>query len=74
MLLLASCNKLNITNFDQLETGMKYNKVTDIIGSPDSCNETLGTRTCIWGEPKGTFIKASFINEAAIFFSHGKLK
>jgi hypothetical protein len=47
--------------------------VTDIIGSPESCKEKLGTRSCIWGDKEGSYIKANFIAGAAIHFSHNLL-
>ena len=74
VLLLASCSKVTMENYNQLKSGMKYDEVTDIIGEPDSCDENLGTRSCIWGNSEGTNIKAKFLNETAIFFSHKELK
>ena len=70
---LSACSKLNIENYDKLEVGMKYEDVTDIIGSPESCKEKLGTRSCIWGDKEGSYIKANFIAGAAIHFSHNLL-
>jgi hypothetical protein len=61
-------------NYNQLKVGMKYDEVTAIIGGPDSCSETLGTRNCIWGSEDAAHIKASFVKEAAILFSHRDLK
>ena len=74
LFILSSCSKLSIENYDRLETGMKYEEVLTIIGKPDECNEKLGTRSCIWGDDKGSNIKANFINERAILFSHDELQ
>ena len=74
LFLLSSCSKLNMENYDKLESGMKYEEVVAIIGSPAECSEKLGTRRCIWGDDEGANIKANFINERAIFFSHDELK
>jgi len=73
LLLLSSCSKLTLQNYQQLKTGMDYEKVIAIIGSPDSCDEQLGTRSCIWGKDDGSHIKASFLAEKAILFSHNDL-
>ncbi|MFT5452969.1 MAG: hypothetical protein ACI9N9_002467 [Enterobacterales bacterium] len=70
---LAGCSKLSLDNYDKLDVGMKYDEVTDVIGSPESCKEKLGTRSCIWGDKDGSYIKANFIAGSAIHFSHKKL-
>ena len=72
--LLASCSKLNMENYQQLKTGMKYEEVTSIIGSPESCSEKFGARSCIWGDAEGSYIKAKFLGESAVAFSHNNLK
>ncbi len=73
-MLLIACNQLSMENYDRLETGMKYTEVTNIIGKPDSCDEKLGARSCLWGKLDGVHIKGKFINENAIFLSHKNLK
>ena len=74
LLIISSCSKMNMENYDKLESGMKYEEVVSIIGKPSECSETLGTRSCIWGDDKDSNIKANFINDRAIFFSHNRLK
>ena len=74
ILMLSSCSKLNMENYDKLETGMKFDEVTGIIGSADSCDEKLGARSCIWGDLEGSYIKAKFLGETAVAFSHKNLK
>ena len=73
LLALSACSKLSMDNYQQLKTGMSYDEVTAIIGKPDSCEEALGTRSCIWGDEK-TQIKAAFLAEKAMLFSHQGLK
>lgn len=73
LLTLAACSKLSMDNYQQLKTGMTYNEVTAIIGEPASCEEALGTRTCLWGDDS-TQIKAAFLAEKAMLFSHKGLK
>ena len=72
--LLASCSKLTMENYDLLKTGMEYDEVVDIIGSPDSCSEKFGTKSCIWGDSEGSHIKAKFLKQTSIYFSNKKLK
>ncbi|WP_333796529.1 DUF3862 domain-containing protein [Rheinheimera sp.] len=69
LLSLAACSKLSMDNYQQLKTGMSYNEVTAIIGEPASCEEALGTRTCLWGDDNKQ-IKAAFLAEKAMLFSH----
>lgn len=69
LLSLAACSKLSMDNYQQLKTGMSYNEVTAVIGEPASCEEALGTRTCIWGDDNKQ-IKAAFLAEKAMLFSH----
>jgi hypothetical protein len=69
LLLLAACGKLSMENYNQLKVGMSYQEVTAIIGDANSCEEVIGTRSCVWGdEQKG--IKAGFVADKAIAFSH----
>ena len=70
VLLLASCSKLTMENYQKVKVGMKYDEVVDLIGSPKECNEDLGTRRCVWGDEDGKHVKINFINEAAVMFSH----
>jgi len=74
ILMLSSCSKLNMENYDKLEAGMKFDEVVAIIGSADSCSEKLGARSCIWGDPEGANIKGKFLGETAVNFSHNTLK
>lgn len=68
-LLLAACSRLSMENYNQLKVGMSYQEVTAIIGDANSCEEVIGTRSCVWGDDnKG--IKAGFVADKAIAFSH----
>lgn len=73
LIALAGCSKLSMDNYQLLKTGMSYDEVTAIIGKPDSCEEALGTRSCIWGDEKKQ-IKAAFLAEKAMLFSHQGLQ
>ncbi|MCC2615661.1 DUF3862 domain-containing protein [Aestuariibacter halophilus] len=73
-LLLAGCSKLTLTNYDQLKMGMTLQEVEDIIGGADSCENTMGAMSCLWGSEDGTYIKISFVADSAVTFSHDGLK
>lgn len=73
LLLLTACSKLSMANYQLLKVGMEYDQVTQVIGAPTQCEETLGTRNCLWGD-ESTSIKATFIAQKAVMFSHKGLK
>ena len=52
---------------------MSYQQVTELIGDANSCEEMIGTRSCVWGDD-ATGIKAGFVADKAIAFSHKGLK
>lgn len=70
---LAACSKMSMDNYNQLKVGMSYQEVVAIIGEADSCDEVMGTRSCIWGSTDRQ-IKAGFLADKAIAFSHKGLK
>ena len=61
----VGCSRVSKQNFDKLKVGMAYEEVVTILGSPGSCSETLGTKSCVWGSEKRQ-IKVSFIASKAI--------
>ena len=69
LLLLTACSKLSMDNYNQLKIGMNYQEVTALIGEASSCEEIIGTRSCVWGDDKKS-IKAGFVADKAIAFSH----
>lgn len=73
VLALSACTKLTQQNYDKLAVGMSTAEVNTIIGKPDSCSTTLGTKICIWGEEKGTYIKVSFVADNAVTFSNNDI-
>lgn len=56
--LLAACgSQLSMDNYNKLKVGQSYEDVKKIIGEPTRCDETIGVRTCVWGdEQKGISI------------------
>ncbi len=66
---LVGCGSVNKENYEKLSVGMDYSEVTGVIGNPDSCSETLGTKRCTWGDDT-KHIKVSFIADKATIFSN----
>lgn len=48
----AGCGKLTVENYSKLKVGMTYSEVTSILGSPTSCDDAAGFRSCRWGDDK----------------------
>jgi len=74
VLALSACSKLTNDNYNKLEMGMSEQEVKAILGGPDNCSETLGTKSCIWGKEDGAYIKVSFVADNAATFSNNGLK
>lgn len=60
-------SKLNVANFNKMETGMKYTDVVKILGSEGeviSESEMSGVKTVmyIWSGASGSFVKVIFQN------------
>lgn len=68
-LALTACGKVNQENYDKLNVGMDRTEVENIIGSPDSCDTTLGVKSCIWGDDSKN-IKVSFVADKATVFTN----
>ncbi|GAA5176769.1 hypothetical protein GCM10025771_12410 [Niveibacterium umoris] len=71
--LLNGCSKLTLQRYEQLHAGMTQAEVEDVIGTPASCDETLGVRLCQWGDAERN-IKVSFVAGKAVLLSAHKLK
>lgn len=68
----AGCSKVTKENYNKLETGMEYNEVTALLGNPNSCTESLGFKTCMWGNETKN-IKVNFLGDQAVVFSSSGL-
>ena len=67
-LLLTGCSKLNRENYDKLKMGISYTEASSILGKAESCDDKLGTTSCVWGG-EGKNIKIRFIADKTTFFS-----
>ncbi len=72
-LMLLGCGKLTLENYDQIKMGMRYDEVTGLLGSPESCDDLMGVRSCIWGDEKQS-VNVNFVSGKVLLFSSGKLK
>ena len=69
MLLLAACSKVTQENYNQLKSGMSQAEVETLLGSADMCTETLGTKTCSWGDEKKN-ITINFVGDNVLVISN----
>ena len=70
---LAGCSKLTAANYQRLHVGMSFGEVSGLIGAPAVCNETLGLRSCTWGD-ESRKVHVNFVAGAAVVFSAHNLK
>jgi len=70
---LTACSNATMENYAKLKSGMSYAEVVAVIGKADSCSETLGIRSCIWGSEESN-ITANFVNDQVILLSNKAIK
>ena len=70
LILLATvgCNDVTPENYAQLQIGMSYEAVVDLLGKPDSCESAVGFKDCTWGG-KEKYINVKFGGGNVVFFS-----
>ena len=73
LLLALGCSKLTLDNYNKITTGMSYEEVTRLIGSPDSCDDVMGVRNCVWGDEKRS-VNVSFVGGKVLLFASNNLK
>lgn len=73
LLVMLGCSKLTLENYNKITTGMTYEEVTQLIGSPDECDDVMGVRNCVWGNEKRS-ISVSFLGGKVLLFSSSNLK
>ncbi|MEJ2691350.1 MAG: DUF3862 domain-containing protein [Deltaproteobacteria bacterium] len=49
LLFVVGCSKVTKENYDKVKMGMEYSEVTALLGKPDKCTESMGAKSCIWG-------------------------
>lgn len=64
----GGCSRLNQENYDQLEVGMPYSEVVELLGEADDCSSALGMKNCLWGSDE-KYIQVHFMADKVVLFS-----
>ena len=72
-LFTAGCSKVTKESYDKLEMGMEYSEVSALLGNPDSCTESMGAKSCTWGN-EAKNIKVNFLADKTMVFSSTDIK
>jgi len=67
------CSKITNENYEKLEMGMDYSEVIGLLGNPNSCTESIGVKSCIWGNDTKN-IKVNFLGDQIVVISNNGLK
>ena len=73
LLLTVGCSKLTKENYDKLKMGMEYSEVVALLGEPDSGTESMGFKSCIWGDESKN-ITVQFVADKIMVFSCTDIK
>ena len=73
LLVMLGCSKVTLENYNKISVGMSYDEVTQLIGSPDTCDDVMGVRNCLWGDEKRS-INISFVGSKVLLFSSSNLQ
>jgi len=68
ILMVTGCSKLTTENYAKLKVGMSYIEVTAILGSPASCSDMVGLKSCRWGDDK-RHVEVRFAGDAVLLYS-----
>jgi hypothetical protein len=68
LLLISGCSKLNNQNYSKINIGMSFKEVSALIGDPNSCDDSIGIKTCKWGSGK-TSVTVNFADDAVALHS-----
>ncbi len=77
LLLLSACSRITQESYDKLSMGMKYSKVVEILGEPNSCKELLKIKRCVCGDTSddgGPSISINFFGDDVVLFSNTGLR
>jgi hypothetical protein len=73
LLLVLGCSQLTQENYNKITVGMSYDQVTALIGKPDTCDDVMGVRNCVWGDEKRS-VQVGFVADKVLLFSANNLK
>jgi hypothetical protein len=73
LLVMLGCSQLTLKNYNQITVGMRYDEVTQLLGSPDHCDDVMGVRNCQWGDETRS-VNVSFVAGKVLLFSSHNLQ
>jgi hypothetical protein len=73
LLLVLGCSQLTQENYNKISVGMSYDEVTALIGKPDTCDDVMGVRNCVWGNEKRS-VQVGFVADKVLLYSSNNLK
>jgi hypothetical protein len=73
VLLMLGCSRVTLENYNKLSVGMSYEEVSQLLGSPERCDDMMGVRACQWGDEKRS-IHVNFIAGKVLLFSSSNLQ
>jgi hypothetical protein len=73
LLLVLGCSQLTQENYNKIIVGMSYDQVAALIGKPDTCDDVMGVRNCVWGDEKRS-VQVGFVADKVLLFSANNLK
>ena len=73
LFLVLGCSPLSQENYNKITVGMSYEQVTALIGNPDTCDDLMGVRNCLWGDEKRS-VQVGFVADKVLLFSANNLR
>ncbi|MEW6514550.1 MAG: outer membrane protein assembly factor BamE [Pseudomonadota bacterium] len=73
IVIAGGCSKLTMENYAKLKMGMTYSEVTALLGSPVSCDDVAGFKSCQWGDDK-RHVSVQFAGDKTVLYSAENLK
>ena len=73
ILVLSGCSKVTKENYDNIEVGMPYDEVVQLIGKPEACSDAFGITSCEWKSGDAN-VKVKFISDQVSYVTGDGLK
>ena len=66
---ITGCSKVNKENYGKINIGMSYEDVVEVLGKPDTCEDSvIKTKSCMWGSAD-KLIKIKFVADTVAWRS-----
>jgi hypothetical protein len=69
---LLACSKLTQENYNKITTGMTYDEVVAVLGTPAKCDDVMGVRSCKWGDETRS-VNVSFLGGKVLLYASSNL-